>query len=145
MSTSQQQIRQPLILIPEEIQPYDRGGGARTIPLVTKDLGATAFINGITIFAPDAAIPVHTHNCDESVIILEGQATAEIDGKVSRLGQGAATFIPAGIPHRFTNASPTDDMKILWIYASVDATRTIVETGNTRSIIDEHFATAVPK
>lgn len=36
--------------------------------------GATGFINGITIFDPNAAIPMHTHNCEESVLLLEGDA-----------------------------------------------------------------------
>lgn len=142
MPTGELRARQAAILIPDNIAPYERGGGARTIPLVTKASGATSFINGMTIFSPNAAIPLHTHNCDESVVILEGQANAEIDGVFHMLGPGTTTFIPAGIPHRFLNASQTEDMKILWIYASVDATRTIVGTGNIRSIVEEHNAAA---
>lgn len=138
MPTTEKLIRQPHILVPGAIQAYERGGGARTIPLVTKTIGAGSFINGMTVFAPDASIPLHTHNCDESVTILKGQAQAEIDGVFHALDYGTTTFIPAGIPHRFVNASSTQDMTILWTYASVDATRTIVATGNTRSIIDEH-------
>jgi len=138
MATGEQEMRQPLVLVPAEIRSYERGGGARTIPLVTKEGGASCFINGMTVFAPDASIPLHIHSCDESVTILEGQAMAEIDGVFHTLDHGTTTFIPAGIPHRFVNASHTQDMTILWIYASVDATRTIVATGTTRSIIDEH-------
>lgn len=29
-------------------------------------------------------------------------------------------------------------MKILWIYARTDATRTLVETGETRPVLAEH-------
>jgi hypothetical protein len=29
-------------------------------------------------------------------------------------------------------------MRILWIYATIDATRTNIDTGQTRSIDDEH-------
>jgi hypothetical protein len=39
--------------------------------------------------------------------------------------------------HRFINASDTSRMRIFWIYASVDATCTIVATGETRSIDSE--------
>ncbi|KAF1018141.1 MAG: hypothetical protein GAK30_03799 [Paracidovorax wautersii] len=42
------------------------------------------------------------------------------------------------MPHRFRNASETESMKILWIYGSADATRTLVETGETRPIAAEH-------
>jgi quercetin dioxygenase-like cupin family protein len=129
---------QPTILRPGELTPRDRGGGARTIPLVTRKVGATGFINGITIFDPGAAVPVHSHNCDESVMILEGQAILEISGVEHRLERDDTTFLPANIPHRFKNASKTERMRILWTYASIDATRTIVATGDTKSIDDEH-------
>lgn len=124
----------PAIFRPDEIKAHERGGGARTIPLVNRASGTTSFINGITIFEPGAAIPLHKHNCEESVMLLEGNAIVEVDGDRHVLKAHDTTFIPAGLPHRFVNASATERMKILWIYASVDATRTIVETGDTRSI-----------
>lgn len=129
---------QPQIYRPDEISPRERGGGARTIPLVARASGTTSFINGITEFQPGAAIPLHHHNCEESVVLLEGNAIAEVDGEKHMLKPLDTTYIPANLPHRFINASDTEPMKILWIYASVDATRTIVETGDTRSIDDEH-------
>jgi hypothetical protein len=42
------------------------------------------------------------------------------------------------VPHRFRNISSTAPMKILWIYGSVDATRTLVETGETHPVSAEH-------
>ncbi|MEW6257655.1 MAG: cupin domain-containing protein [Pseudomonadota bacterium] len=132
--------RAAVILRPSEIPARERGGGAKTIPLVTRRTGARDFINGITIFAPNAAIPLHSHNCDESVLMLEGNAIAEIDGVQHAVSAGDVTFIPANIPHRFINRSDSEGMKILWTYASIDATRTLVETGDTRSIDEEHQA-----
>ena len=132
------QTRRPGIFRPDEIKAHQRGGGARTIPLVNRASGTTSFINGITIFEPGAAIPLHMHNCEESVMLLEGDAIAEIDGERHALKPQDTTFIPAGLPHRFINASSSEPMKILWIYANVDATRTIVETGDTRTIDAEH-------
>lgn len=141
MSTAQDAARAaPAVLRPSEIPARQRGGGAKTIPLVTRRTGSTSFINGITIFEPGAAIPLHSHNCEESVMLLEGQAIAEIDGVEYPITAGDITFIPANLPHRFRNVSTTEGMKILWIYASIDATRTLVETGDTRSIDDEHQA-----
>jgi quercetin dioxygenase-like cupin family protein len=125
------------VLRPSEIKPHERGGGARTIPLVTRKIGSTSMLNGITEFAPNAAIPLHTHNCEESVMVLEGDAIAELDGIQHRMGANDTTWVPAGVPHRFINASDTNRMRIFWIYASVDATRTIVATGDTRSIDSE--------
>ena len=126
------------LLKPEVIQKHDRGGGASTTPLVTKGLGASRFINGFTEFAGGAKIPFHFHNCEESVMLIEGHAIFDIDGQEFDIKPQDVTFIPAGVPHRFRNASETESMKILWIYGSADATRTLVETGETRSMAAEH-------
>ena len=127
----------PAILRPDELPVNDRGNGARTTPLVTRKCGSTSMINGITAFDPGARIGVHFHNCEESVMILEGEAIAEIDGQRHMLKAGDTTWIPANVPHRFLNES-TGLMRIFWTYATVDATRTMVATGIEQSIDDEH-------
>lgn len=126
------------VLRPDEIKSHDRGGGARTTPLVLPSVGATTFINGITEFSPGAAIAFHSHNCEESVVLLEGHAYLDIAGEVHELKPLDTTFIPPNVPHRFRNRSATEGMKILWIYASVNATRTLVENGETRPVAAEH-------
>lgn len=125
------------ILRPSEISPHDRGGGARTIPLVTSGIGSTSLLNGITEFDPGASIQLHKHNCEESVMVLEGDAICEIDGVPHPLGAGDTTWLPADVPHRFINASTTRKMRIFWTYASIEANRTIIATGDTRSIDSE--------
>lgn len=129
---------QPRVLRPSELPVHDRGGGARTTPLVSPAIGAHGFINGITEFAPGAAIPFHSHNCEESVVLLEGDAMLDIDGQAFRLQPFEATWIPPRVSHRFRNLSATQGMKILWIYASAQATRTITATGETRPVAAEH-------
>ena len=126
------------VLRPDAIESHDRGGGARTTPLVRPSLGASTFINGITEFGPGTAIPFHSHNCEESVMLLSGQAYLDIDGDVHQLKPLDTTFIPPNVAHRFRNMSSTAPMKILWIYASPDATRTLIDTGETRRVSAEH-------
>ncbi|WIY52735.1 cupin domain-containing protein [Devosia sp. YIM 151766] len=135
--TAQDLTGKGIILSPKTLPFHDRGGGARTTPLVTPKIGAKNFISGITAFEPGAAIPVHFHNCDESVMVLSGNAIAELDGEAHALSVQDTTFVPAGVPHRFINASQTEPMSILWIYASIEANRTIVATGDTRPIAME--------
>lgn len=125
------------IMRPSEIKPHERGGGARTTPLVTRGIGSTSMLNGITEFGPGAAIPLHTHNCEESVMVLDGDAIAELDGVQHRMTAMDTTWVPAHVPHRFINASDTETMRIFWTYASIDATRTLVATGETRSVDSE--------
>ncbi|MEU6132956.1 cupin domain-containing protein [Saccharopolyspora sp. NPDC047091] len=128
------------VLRPAELPAFARGGGARTVPLVTRERGATTFLNGQTLFEGGAGIPLHTHDCPESVVILEGDAIAEIDGVEHELTAFDTTYVDAGVPHRFRNASTTEPMRILWTYASIDATRTLVATGETRRVDAEHGA-----
>lgn len=126
------------VLRPSEIKSHDRGGGAKTTPLVSPAIGAQGFINGITEFAPGAAIPFHSHNCEESVVLLEGEAMLDIGGGEYPVKPFETTWIPPNVPHRFRNLSATQPMKILWIYARTDATRTLTETGETRPVSAEH-------
>lgn len=126
-----------VVLRPKELPRKDRGNGASTVPLVGAHLGSTTFLNGITTFAPGAAIGHHSHNCVESVAVIEGTAYVDIDGTEHYLETYDTTFVPANIVHRFRNASETEEMKILWTYASIDATRTMAGTTDPTRIDEE--------
>jgi putative monooxygenase len=123
-----------LILYPLRMPALDRGSGVSTVPLVTSARGAEGFLSGITTFEPGASLPLHTHNCLESVVILQGDAVAEIAGVETALAACDTTIVHADVPHRFRNASDSAQMRILWVYGSTDATRTILSTGVTARI-----------
>jgi len=126
------------ILRPSECTLRERGGGARTIPLVNALVGSEKTLSGITEFDPGAAIALHYHNCEETVVLLSGEGVAEIDGEQFSLHPQDTSWIPAGVPHRFRNASATEKMRIYWTYSSIDADRTIVATGIITRIDVEH-------
>ena len=126
------------LLRPTVLKSYDRGGGAKTTPLVSPRIGARSFITGITEFGPGVAIPFHSHNCEESVVLIEGRALLDIDGLEIELKAQDVTYIPPNVVHRFRNLSKTEPMKILWIYANVQATRTLTATGVTNPVSAEH-------
>ena len=113
------------------IEPFDRGAGVVTLPYVGKwNAEGNLVTTGITVFEPGTAIPLHTHNVEESVLILEGEATAVVDGESWNLTTGDATWVPAGVPHRFANRGQ-GVMRIYWVYGGREVTRTIVATGET--------------
>lgn len=127
------------VVLPLDTLPtFERGGGARTTPLVTRAVGTTSFITGYTDFDAGTKIPFHSHNCEESVVLISGDAMLDIDGEEHRLKPLDCTFIPANVPHRFRNLSDNQPMRILWIYAQTDATRTLMESGATAPVSMEH-------
>jgi putative monooxygenase len=82
---------------------------------------------------------VQLHNCEESVLILEGDAVVVIDGVVHKATAGDTTWLPANVPHYFRNASSEKQMQIFWTYASVKATHAVKATGVERPIAAEHL------
>jgi mannose-6-phosphate isomerase-like protein (cupin superfamily)/dienelactone hydrolase len=121
----------PLVIRAEDIEPFSRGAGVVTLPYVgawiSRDCRVTT---GVTVFPAGAAIGLHTHNVEESVLVLQGRASVTIGSDVVELDAGAATWVPAGMPHRFAN-SGDGELRIYWTYAGHDITRTLCATGET--------------
>ncbi len=64
------------LIRPGEIDPFDRGNGVVTLPYVGRwNSEINRITTGQTVFAPGTGLPVHSHNVEESVLILEGDAT----------------------------------------------------------------------
>ena len=93
-----------LLIRPEEVVPFDRGNGVVTVPYVGRwNCETNRVTTGQTRFAPGTGLPLHSHNVEESVLVLEGEAVAEIGDQRFDLVAGDATWVPAGVPHRFVN------------------------------------------
>ena len=114
-----------------EVPLLDRGGGVTTIPLVThRSDGTAAITTGISTYPKGTGAPLHVHNCDEQVTLLEGKGEVEIEGEITPLIPYDSTYIAAGLQHAFRNTGD-EAMRILWIYPTQDVTRTLMSTGET--------------
>lgn len=67
-------------------------------------------------------------------MILEGHVIVETDAQEHELTTFDSGYFDAGVSHRFRNDSDTAPIRIAWTYASVEATRTLVETGITTCV-----------
>jgi quercetin dioxygenase-like cupin family protein len=119
-----------VVLAVADIEVFDRGSGIKSIPLVGGGIGAKGIATGMTVFPPGGGIVEHSHNVEESVTVLAGSGFAEMEGERTPVSQYDATYIPAGVPHRFVNTGDTE-MRILWVYGGIEVTRTVAATGET--------------
>lgn len=137
MSRASETVPIAIVLDPAVLPTKARGGGIVTTPLVTRGRGSRAMLTGITEIPAGAAVPLHTHNCEECVVVLAGEGVALIDGAEHAVAARSTTWIPADVPHCFANREGKEPLVIFWTYASIDATRTIVATGVTTRIDEE--------
>ncbi|MDH6696515.1 cupin domain-containing protein [Streptomyces griseoviridis] len=110
----------------------DRGGAVVTTPLITTASagGENRITSGMSVYPVGSGAPLHSHNCDEHVTVVEGEAEVWVEGEVTRLGRFDTTYIPSPLPHLFRNVGSTP-LRILWVYSSGRVTRTFTETGRT--------------
>lgn len=123
---------EPALLVRgEEISSLSRGNGVSSLPYVGRwNSRVSSVTTGITRIPPGAGIPLHTHNVEETVLVLSGTATVTIGDAEMTAVAGDATWVPAAVPHCFVNAGG-EILEIYWVYAGLNVTRTICATGET--------------
>lgn len=118
------------ILRIKDLPVHTRGNGVETTLMAGKDICGSRITTGLTSIPPTKDVPIHKHNCDEQVTLIEGTAVVEIDGERSEINVMDTTYIKAGTWHRFLNMGE-GRMTIFWVYDSADVTRTFKNTGET--------------
>jgi quercetin dioxygenase-like cupin family protein len=119
--------------------PIDAGDpGVAARRMVNTAIGSESITMGISVFEPGAGIFLHTHPCEETVIILDGAGMAEVDGEVYTLGRYDASFVPPLVPHRFWNASDRP-MTMVYFYPVANPSRDPVNPEDAKGHETSHY------
>jgi mannose-6-phosphate isomerase-like protein (cupin superfamily) len=110
-----------------EAELYELSEGAMFVDLFASRLGSVGICGGYGRFIPGSSLPCHIHRFDESISIVEGEATCLVQGRRYQLSNNDTAFVPQGHPHRFLNLSTTK-MAMIWVYAGNEPERTLVSS-----------------
>jgi quercetin dioxygenase-like cupin family protein len=105
---------------------YELAEGTEFWDLFAGRYGSVGICGGYGRFQPGSSLPCHIHDFDESITIVEGEATCQVSGRRYRLSGCDTAFVPQGTPHRFLNESQSA-MAMIWVYAGSEPSRSIVD------------------
>jgi quercetin dioxygenase-like cupin family protein len=84
---------------------FGPGGGVYKIVATAAETRNTHFAFE-AIEPPGGGPPLHTHASEEEFfLVLEGEMTFYVGGRVIRATEGQTAFVPRGVPHCFKNCS----------------------------------------
>lgn len=130
--TNVEQSQAGLVFSYDTAQFLDRGNGVRSLPLAGRENGTEVILSGMTEIPPGGEIPLHHHNTDEFILVLEGEAVVTIGDEEFPVKAMDSTLVYEGVKHRYVNTGE-GKLRILWVYGDVETTRTIASTGVTLS------------
>jgi quercetin dioxygenase-like cupin family protein len=104
----------------------ERRPGSRIRPIVDP----TGAVSGLSFFrqecAPGVGAPSHTHEFEEILTVIEGQAEVWLDGQRQVIGPGTSVFVNTGAVHGFRNVGD-DVLKLDAIIAARELRQTFVD------------------
>jgi quercetin dioxygenase-like cupin family protein len=81
-----------------------------------QDLGAVGCSLLVNTVEPGAAVPLHKHTVEETMIVLEGTVWVQIGAERALVGADHTVIIPAHTPHAWGN-NGSQTAKLLWAFA----------------------------
>ena len=89
--------------VPAEDVTIEGAEGVTIRWLISKDDGAPRFQMRLFEIAPGGHSPLHTHEWEHEVFILEGEGILTFEGEENPFSAGHFVFVPEGREHSFRN------------------------------------------
>jgi 2-keto-3-deoxy-L-rhamnonate aldolase RhmA/quercetin dioxygenase-like cupin family protein len=105
---------------------FEAGKGATFIDFFnSKLIDGIEMSGGYGLFQPGGRLLAHVHDFDESICIVQGQATCIVEGRAYTLSDRATALQPRGRVHYFINESNAP-MAMIWVYGGPSPERLVV-------------------
>jgi quercetin dioxygenase-like cupin family protein len=115
----------------DDIPARHMPNGATIRPLVDKESCDARIKTNTVTFPPGHAVEFHRHDCNEMIVVLEGDCAVETeDLPQTRLKQFDTVSVEAGTWHRFLSLGTTP-FTLLAIYDAERVERTLRDSGKT--------------
>ena len=98
---------------------------------------AKGLTTGIVTFAPGAVLPCHLHPFTESITLLSGSLTVDVEGRGYVLKKLDNVVIPAGLAHSARNNSTSEPAVIHIAMATDNPQRTLIDKFFSRRMMSE--------
>lgn len=108
--------------------------------LVGSPQQARKLTTGLVTFAPGSQLPPHTHTFTESITLLSGAMTIEVEGRSYALKKLDNAVIPAGVVHAARNTSTNYPAVVHAALATDSPSRTLVDKFFPRRMMPEDSA-----
>jgi 2-keto-3-deoxy-L-rhamnonate aldolase RhmA/quercetin dioxygenase-like cupin family protein len=129
----------------ESARRYEAGPHTEFIDHLNSDLiPGIEMSGGYGLFYPGGRLPAHLHDFDESICIIEGRATCNVEGRKYSMSNRETALQPRGRVHYFVNESD-DRMAMLWVYAGPQPERILIDEKWTQPGSSTWQSVASPK
>jgi quercetin dioxygenase-like cupin family protein len=112
---------------------FEAAPGATFIDFMNSDLmpgpPPMEMSGGYGLFRPGGRLPAHVHDFDESICIIQGNATCVVEGRRYRMSDNSTALQPRGRVHYFITETQ-EPMAMLWVYAGPRPERLVVDEKN---------------
>lgn len=109
---------------------FAAGQGASFIDYFNRDLvPGIEMSGGYGLFQPGGRLLAHFHDFDESICIIQGQASCIVEGRKHTLSHCATALQPRGRIHYFINQTQ-EPMGMIWVYGGPVPERLVVAEHN---------------
>jgi len=76
--------------------------------ITKKGDGTTSSSMSLSLLGTGAGTPLHVHETDELIVVLNGELEMVIDSETYNVGASHTIIVPPNVPHKFTNIRECD-------------------------------------